>query len=87
MKTYWMSGAPPLLTSALDGEEWSVSRPGSFILLEIATATHWIKGWVGPRVDLDAVERRKILPLPGIEPQRPARNPSLYRVSYLSLLA
>jgi hypothetical protein len=26
-------------------------------------------GWVGPRAGTDAVEKRKILPLPGIEPQ------------------
>jgi hypothetical protein len=26
-----------------------------------APGTHWIGGWVGPRVDLGAVEKRKIL--------------------------
>jgi hypothetical protein len=30
--------------------------------------THRIGGWVGPKVDLDAVGCRKVLPLPGIEP-------------------
>jgi hypothetical protein len=30
--------------------------------------THWIGGWVGPRAGLDDVGKRKILPLPGIEP-------------------
>jgi hypothetical protein len=24
-------------------------------------STHWIGGWVGPRTDLDAVEKRKFL--------------------------
>jgi hypothetical protein len=30
------------LTSAIDGCEWSTSRPGRFILRERATDTHWI---------------------------------------------
>jgi hypothetical protein len=50
--------APPFLTSALDGCEWSASGPG-----EIAPGTHWIGGWVGPRVGLDAVEKRKTEPI------------------------
>jgi hypothetical protein len=29
------------------------------------TGTRWIGGWVDPRVGLDAVDKRKILPLPG----------------------
>jgi hypothetical protein len=28
--------------------------------------TLWIGGWVGPRAGVDAVEKRKILPIPGI---------------------
>jgi hypothetical protein len=61
MKTYGGSGgiAPPFLTSALDGGEWSGSHPGRFIPGEIATGTHWMGGWVGPRAGLDAVEKRK----------------------------
>jgi hypothetical protein len=56
--------APAFLTSALDRDEWSASRTGSF-----APGTHWIGGvWVGPRAGLDAVEKRKILPPPRIEP-------------------
>jgi len=43
------------LPSALDGGEWSVSRPCRFTPRERATGTHWIGGWVGPRVVLDAV--------------------------------
>jgi hypothetical protein len=48
MKAYWGSGgiAPRTLTSALDGGEWSASRPGSFTpralldcLFEIFAAT------------------------------------------------
>jgi hypothetical protein len=30
--------------------------------------THWIGGWVGPRTGLEFVEKRNILPLPGIQP-------------------
>jgi hypothetical protein len=39
------------LTSALVGGEWSTSRHG----------THWIGGWVGPRIGLDNVKNRKSL--------------------------
>jgi hypothetical protein len=46
----------PLLTSALDGVEWSASRHGRFTPGEKSPRTHWIGGWVGPRIGLDAVE-------------------------------
>jgi hypothetical protein len=32
------------LTSALDGSEWSASRPGRFTPMERAPGTHWIGG-------------------------------------------
>jgi hypothetical protein len=41
-------------------------------------------GWMGPRADLDAVDKSLLL-LPGIEPRflgHPNRNPSLYRLRY-----
>jgi hypothetical protein len=41
--------APRILTSALDGSEWSASHTGRFIPKEKAPGTHWIGGWVGPR--------------------------------------
>jgi hypothetical protein len=43
----WESGgiAPPFFFSALDGE-WSASRPGRFIPMEIAPGTHFTGGWV-----------------------------------------
>jgi hypothetical protein len=47
------------LTSALDGGQWSASRPGRFTPEEWAPGTHWIGGWVGPRTGLDAVAKRK----------------------------
>jgi hypothetical protein len=34
---------------------------------KISLGTHWIGGWVGPGVGLDAVEERKYLILPGLE--------------------
>jgi hypothetical protein len=73
------------LTSALVGGEWSVLRPGRFTSGERAPGTHWIGSWVGPRVGLEDVERRKMLLLPGLGPRplgRPARSQSLYLLSY-----
>jgi hypothetical protein len=68
------------LTSALVGGEWSASRPGRFTPGERACGTHWIGGWVEPKVGMDDVERRKFLTLPGLELRllgRPARRQSL----------
>jgi hypothetical protein len=48
------------VTSALDGGEWSASRPNRFNPRERAPSTHWIRGWMGPRAGLDIVSRRKI---------------------------
>jgi hypothetical protein len=49
----WGNGgiAPPFLTSALDGGEWSGGRSPEY---------HWIGGWVGSRAGLDAAEKREI---------------------------
>jgi hypothetical protein len=47
---------PLFLTSALDGGEWSSSRPGCFTPGERTAGVHWIGGWVGPRAGLDAAE-------------------------------
>jgi hypothetical protein len=70
MKAYGGSEhiAAPFLTSALDGGEWSASCLCCFTPGETAIGTHWIGGWVGPRTGLDAVEKRKALHVPGIEP-------------------
>jgi hypothetical protein len=68
------------LFSALEGGEWSASRPGRF-----TPGTHWIPGWVNPRAGLDAVKKRKFFTLPGLELRplaRPARRQSLYRLCY-----
>jgi hypothetical protein len=42
------------VTVALDGGEWSASRPGRFARRERASSTHWIGGWVGPSSGLDS---------------------------------
>jgi hypothetical protein len=73
------------LTSTLVGGEWSVSRPGCFIPGERAPGTHLIRRWVGPRADLDDIEKRKFLTLPGLELRplgNPARSQSLHRLCY-----
>jgi hypothetical protein len=51
----WKYSSIHSLTSALDGDERSASRPGRFTLKERGSDTHWIGGWVGPRAVLDAV--------------------------------
>jgi hypothetical protein len=56
----WRYRSTHSLTSALDGREWSASRPGRFTPRERAPGTHWIRGWVGPRAVLDMVVKRKI---------------------------
>jgi hypothetical protein len=65
------------LTSALDGGEWSASRPGRFTPKERASGTHWIGGWMGPRAVLDAMVKRKI-PSPRREsnPRTPTVQPA-----------
>jgi hypothetical protein len=65
MKT-WESGGistPQFFISAVDGGEWSASCPFHFIPRENAPPphNHWTGGWVGPRANKDAVERRQIL--------------------------
>jgi hypothetical protein len=87
MKTYGRVDAwiHIFLTSALVLGEWSASRTGSFTHGERGPGTHWIGGWVGPRVGLDDVEKRNLLTLPGFELRplgRPARSQSLYRLRY-----
>lgn len=70
--------APPFLTLALDGVEWSDSHSGSFIPREIATSTHGgsqnRSGQLG--------EEKNLFPLSGIYPGLSSHNPSLYQLSY-----
>jgi hypothetical protein len=64
-------------TSALDGGEWSASRPGRvFTPGERTPGTHCTGGWVGPRAGLDTEDRGKILcPCRGSNPDRPVVHP------------
>jgi hypothetical protein len=50
-----------------------------------APDTHWRGGWVDPRTDVDNVEMRIFLTLPGLELQslsHPAHGQSLYQLHY-----
>jgi hypothetical protein len=76
MKEYWGIGC--ITHSALDGGEWSASRPGRFIPRERVPGTHWIGGWVGPRAVLDAVVKRKI---PSPRRESNARTPIVQPVA------
>jgi hypothetical protein len=71
------------LPSALDGGEWSASRRRPLYPRERAPGTHWIRGWVGPRAGLNAVEKRKIS-CRGREVNsgRLSHIPLLHRLSY-----
>jgi hypothetical protein len=58
--------APLFFTFVLDGDEWSASFPRPSTPIGRANLTG---GWVGLRTDLDNVEIRKIIPLPGFKLQ------------------
>jgi hypothetical protein len=71
--------APPFLTSALDGGEWSASRPRRFTPEETALGTHCLGDWVGPTADMDVMERRKIsFPYQESNPDSSAVQPATY---------
>jgi hypothetical protein len=73
------------LPSALDGGEWSASRPYRINRGEKAPLTHRIGGWADPRAGLQALEKRKNLCCRESKLDRPARGPSLYRLIKVSL--
>jgi hypothetical protein len=56
----WWYSSTHSLTSAVDGGEWSASRPSCFTPRERAPFPHWIGGWVRSRSGLDTVSKRKI---------------------------
>jgi hypothetical protein len=69
MKTYGRMDVQihVFFNSEIVGGEWSASGPVRFILGERVIDTHWILGLVGPIINLDDVEKRKMLPLLGLE--------------------
>jgi hypothetical protein len=76
------------LASALDGGEWSASRPGRFTPRERAPGTHWIVGWVGLRAVLDAVVKRKIPSLRRVSnPRTPIFQPAAQRYTDWAITA
>jgi hypothetical protein len=78
----WRSGgiSPPKLTSAVDGGEWSASHTGPYTPRETAAGTHWVGGWLGPRLGLEAVEKKESLAPVGN--RKPAVQPVARRYTY-----
>jgi hypothetical protein len=76
------------LTSALEGDEWSGSRPGRALPAgKEPPGTHCTGGLVGPRAGLDAEVRGKTLcHCRGSNPGRPVRSQILYSLSYLGTI-
>jgi hypothetical protein len=73
------------LTSALDGDDWSVSCPGHALPPGKDPSTHWIRGWVGVRAGLNTEARGKILCLcQGSNPSPPVYSQTIYILSYSS---
>jgi hypothetical protein len=76
----WKYSSTHYLTSALDGGEWSASRPGRFTLRESAPGTYWRGGWVGLTAILEAVVKRKIpSPRRELNPRTPIGQPLAQR--------
>jgi hypothetical protein len=77
--------APPFLTSAIDGGEWSASLPRCFTPGERVQGAQCIAGWADSRAGTDAIEYRKIYsPCLESNPSCPSHSPSLYWLSYPS---
>jgi hypothetical protein len=87
MKTWGSGGiAPPFLTLALDGGEWSASCPSLITRRERVHSTHWLWGWLGLNVGLDAVEKVGILHCWESNPGHPPHSLLLYRLNLSWLL-
>jgi hypothetical protein len=73
-------------TSALDGGEWSASRPGRALPLGKGCPLPIVQetGWAPELVWIQRLGGKNPLPLPGIEPRspgRPVRSQALYCLS------
>jgi hypothetical protein len=51
--------------------------PAALLPMEGASDTHWIGGWVDPRVGMNSVEKRRIMHCRGWNPGLLARSPTL----------
>jgi hypothetical protein len=71
----WRYSSTHAFTSALDGGEWSASSPRRFTPRKISPGTHWIGGWFGPRVVLEAVVKKIASPLRESNPRTPIVQP------------
>jgi hypothetical protein len=79
IKAYWRCRSTHSFPSALDGGDWSASRPGRSTRMERAPGTHQIGSWMGSTASLDAMVRRKFPAPTGTRtPDHPARSPALY---------
>jgi hypothetical protein len=81
--------APSFSNSALDGGEWSASRPGRLTSKEQASCNLWIAGWADPETVWWQWERQDFLHLPKIETWvlgLPALSWSLSRLSIVYLM-
>jgi hypothetical protein len=82
MKAYWEWRYSSIhsFISALEGGEWSASRPDRLTPRERNPGTHWAGGWVGSRAFLDAVVKRRITsPPPELNPRTPTIQPVAQR--------
>jgi hypothetical protein len=84
MRMYWGVEVwlHAFLTSALDGGEWSASRPGRFIPREKAPGNHWVGGWDGPRAGLDVVKSKIPSPCRDFNPRTSSPQPSAIPLRY-----
>ena len=66
------------MTSVLDGDEWSASRPHRF-----NPGSHSVGGWLGPRTGVDVYKKIKMF-VPGgnRRPDRPVRSVRLPSLKY-----
>jgi hypothetical protein len=71
----WRYNSTHSLISALDGGEWSASRPGRSTPRERAPGTYWIGGWVYLRAVLEAVVKRIPSSLRESNPRTPIVQP------------
>jgi hypothetical protein len=68
----WRYSSYAFLTSALDGGEWSASRPDRALPRRKTAGTHCTGGWVGLRAGLDTEVTGKFLcPCRGPNPDSP----------------